>query len=189
MNYLEIKNLVKFYAHRDDLDDILSSFFELAREKISKDCRLLVMEFSDLPIIVDGVAPLPIDFIEARLVVLNGRELDYKTPSQMVSTKMPNVYTIQGTNLVFKNAINGAALVLDYYAKPDNLVDDTDTNLILSNYPTLYLHSVLETLHNSIQDTENEVIAKQNYSSAFTSANKMDAKARFSGSTLIIQGR
>ena len=71
MNFKEIKDLVTFYLHRTDLEALMPQFFELARERISKDARLIAMEV-DLHIdFIGSPVALPVDFLEFRSVRAN----------------------------------------------------------------------------------------------------------------------
>ena len=69
MNYGQLKTLVEFYIHRNDLAALWDSFTEQARERIGKDARLLAMESKAVITLTDKAGALPADFAEARSVM------------------------------------------------------------------------------------------------------------------------
>ena len=188
MNFGEIKALVSFYIHRTDLDPLYPQFFEQVRERISKDARLIVMETAEtITLDGDNKWPLDVDWIEFRSV--NGSVSGGKRPLQLLSSgdferyaranfSNQHCYRIEGGTL---EASKAGDLDLVYYKRPALLVNDQETNPVLTRYPNLYLFCALMYANNSIQDTETEQLATAHYQHELELANDADETARFSG--------
>ncbi len=197
MDFKEIKDLVTFYLHRTDLESVMPQFFELARERISKDARLIAMEV-DLHIdFIGSPVALPVDFLEFRSVRANVtggiRALKVATKNHLdtvqdISGRSPSFYAISGGNLEIAPGQNNGDIDLTYYARPAELVNDVDTNSVLDDWPSLYLYSVLTYANNSIQDTETEQVAQRQYQLELEAANESDDNARYSGDSPTMTG-
>lgn len=197
MDFKEIKELVTFYMHRTDLEPVMPQFFELARERISKDARLIAME-TDLHLDFTG-SPIavPVDFLEFRSVRANVtggiRALKVATKNHLdtvqdISGRQPSFYALSGGKLEIAPGQNNGSIDLTYYARPAELIDDSDTNSVLDDWPSLYLYAVLTYANNSVQDTETEQISQQQYELELSKANESDDNARYSGDSPTMQG-
>lgn len=194
MNFGEIKTLVEFYIHRVDYADKWPAIFELIRERISKDARLIVMETTVVPTVADKAFPLPDDFIEMINLTAQreGRvySLDYYPKKQLDALSNQRTgafgFTILGNQVELQSG--EAPLSLTYYARPGQLVEDDDTNAVLTNWPSLYLHLGIAYAANGMQDTETENVAKGNYASELAQANDSDEAGRHMGGGLKIVG-
>ncbi len=199
MNYGDIKALVKFWVHRTDLDSVMDQFFELSRERISKEARLLVME-TDLHIDFTGdPEPLPADFVAFRSVRANVtggiRPLQVATKQQLDirgnqnrGSGGPTVYALNNNKLEVQPGADGSSIDATYYARPKVLVNDNDTNPVLENWPSLYLYAAQIYIHNSLQDTESEQVAQANFQTELDAANESDDDARYSGDSPTMTG-
>lgn len=197
MNYGEIKNLVSVFMKRSDLDVIYPQIFELVRERISKDARLIEMEVTQHYDLTDAFQDLPTDFIEMRSVIVNvngaKRPLRFYTKqaldaltSRSVST--PIGYTLNAGQIEVRPIAGDTSLDITYFSRPSNLADDNDTNDVLTNYPSLYLYAALIYAANSLQDTETENVSAQNYTDELRSANESSELAKFSGDAPTMTG-
>jgi len=197
MDLKEIRDLITFYLHRTDLDAVMPQFFELARERISKDARLIAME-TDLHLDFTGSPiALPVDFLEFRSVRANVtggiRALKVATKNHLdtvqdISGRSPSFYAISGGNLEIAPGQNNGDIDLTYYARPAPLINDSDTNSVLDDWPSLYLYSVLTYANNSIQDTETEQVVQRQYELELERANESDDNARYSGDSPTMHG-
>lgn len=188
MTYIELKNLVNFYLHRTDMADKMDAFFELARERIGKDARLIRMQTEVALVIVEGSVAIPDDYIETKsLATTDGFPIQFQDVNNFdrFARAMRGgrggfaYYTLRGPVFYFAPP-NGtesepASARLTYYRKPAKLVADEDVNVITEHYPTLYLFSVLAYAHNAIQDVESEMIANQNYNLELNKLNDSEA--------------
>lgn len=186
MNFGELKTLLELYLHRDDLASSYTGIFELVRQRLSADARLLVMETTHDFTPEDGSAPLPLDFIEARVLLQSqtrGQQaLQYREPAAFADLGRQNVnslsYTIDGGRILTGRS---AACELRYYQRPAQLVNDEDKNGILTNWPSLYLQCALMYCQQIAQDTESQEVAATMYGTELEKANDADEKARRSG--------
>ncbi len=187
MNYGELKTLVEFYLHRTDFVTIWNQIFDQVTERVSKDARLLAMESKAVLTLIDNAASLPADFVEARSVMQAatfGKEALQYLDRQAFENRARqytggfSAYTIDGFTI---EAGKNADIDLYYFARPASLVNDGDTNTILTAYPNLYVFGGLMYAHNAVQDYESEQVATDRYISELQAANDADEKARRSG--------
>ena len=186
MNYGELKSLVLFYLHRTDMDDKLDGFFELARERIGKDARIIAMQASvEIPF-PTNIQPLPERFIEMIgdvRVVGSGRgfPLQYADGNNFDRLGYSSAGTSQWWTMragqieiaPFAGSVDSPLQIkADYFQKPAKLTASDDVNTISENAPTLYLFAVLAFAHNAIQDFGSEQVANQNYMSELMTANE-----------------
>lgn len=194
MNYGQIKALVEFYSHRPDLAEYMDSFFELARERISKDARLIAMEkIVTLEITAPPTVALPADYLEA---------ISVSTPATGGNARLP-YYTRKGLDIQQRrstgaigytiegglfDAPGASSLIVNYFARPAVLVELDDTNQVLTDWPSLYLQAALLYVSDAVQDTETEMVAQQNYQRELDAANESDLIGRSSGGGLKMVG-
>lgn len=198
MNFGEIKDLVTFYLHRQDLDPLMPQFFELARERISKDARLIAME-TDLPFdFIGSPIALPGDFLAFRSVRANVtggiRPLKVATKQHVDGLQRlsrgtsPTKYALSGGFLEIAPGQNNGSVNATYYARPADLINPEDTNTVLDDWPSLYLYAVLIYANSSIQDTESEQVSQNQYELELDKANESDTIARYSGDSPTMTG-
>jgi len=197
MTYKEMKDLVVFWVHRTDLDTVIDQVFELASERIGKDARLIVMEKA---LHIDFTAtpePLPADFLAFRSLRANVaggvRPLKVATGNQLAirnNTKgnSPTHYSMANNALQVGPGQDGASVDATYYQQPPPLVNDLDTNGVLTRWPSLYLYAAQIYIHNMAQDTESERVAQANWQIELDGANESDDNARYSGDTPTMTG-
>lgn len=191
MNYGELKTAVMAYAHRTDAAALIPTWLALAEQRIY---------FGE-----SGVAPLrvsamvkqtslatvarPADFLEAFMVHENGdatRVLELRPLSGLSLSR--SGYSWDGQNIVLSE---GQALPVNlyYYARFDPLVDNADTNWLLTNAPNVYLSSFLVELARWSRDDALGTREAGAYASAVNSLNSQDKAASISGSSLRIRYR
>ena len=165
--------------------DKLPAFFELARHRIGKDARLILMQTEVELQVVDGVAALPEDYIETKaLAVPNGYPIQFQDVNNFdrfaraVTAGPLAYYTIRGGSFRFtpKNGTEAepVAARLTHFRKPTPLVAAGDVNVITEHYPTLYLFAVLSYAHNAIQDFGSQKVADESYFVELNKANESD---------------
>lgn len=98
-----------------------------------------------------GVTSLPADYLQWRAVSLlsaSPRLLSYVSPDDATalygrnSSGLSNSFTIIGNSLTIY-PFNSADVSFVYYAKIPELVNDADTNWVITKHPNLYLHGAL----------------------------------------------
>ena len=192
MNYIELQQLVQFYLHRTDMAIRMDSFFELARERIAKDVRLVRLQDEVELSIVEGVAALPADYIEVKAMAIPaGLPIRFQDVNNFDRFNRANrggtgglaYWTIRGGSFRFspEGGTDADPVVarLTYFKRPAKLTADEDTNVVTEFYPTLYLFAVLAYAHNAIQDLGSEAVANSNY---MTELNKLNESEMFGAS-------
>lgn len=161
--YLELQQLVETWLIRDDLSDQIKEAIELARLRFNRSLRVPEME-ADVTATIEGpIVTLPDDFLQARAVSIEGDlslgleqvslgELVKRYPTD--ATGLPRHYAIQsGSEMLFGPAPDGSyTLTLNYYQAIPALVDDSDTNWLLTSHSDIYLLAALAELWDLLHD-------------------------------------
>jgi hypothetical protein len=151
--YAELQTAVSNWLDRSDLTSRIPEFITLAEGRIGRKLRIREMETESDVSLVAGTrtAAVPTGFREVRRVRLDTtpvRELQYISPQDYwarymsTNTDKPQVFTVEGTNMVFGPIPDAAytAKVLHYKAF-DAL--STGTNAVFLANPDLYLYGSL----------------------------------------------
>jgi hypothetical protein len=151
MNFLGLKTAVNSsVSGRTDIPDHI---YEVTLAEFNRDIRTVDM-FETASITADAeYEALPADFLEAvslhlvnngnrqRLQVMTPDELNYQRPV----SGTPRRYAVTADGLkLFPTPDAEYTLTLEYYEKIAALSGDSDTNVILSRYPELYLYTALK---------------------------------------------
>lgn len=202
MTYAELQTLIADYMHRPDLTTQIPTFIEQARSRINRDLRAREMVqrivFTPTTNPIDLLTVVP-DFIEAR-------DLSYKQSRWQVSLKLvsrselskwvqgssqgestPRFYSVDGQSIQTAPGGVGVEFTLIYYAKTPALVSPTDTNEILTTYPTIYLYASLIEANSFVQDMEQRSASTEVYASEVARANEASAMSE-AGSAIVMQG-
>jgi len=124
---------------------------------------VLPMEASVLLTTINGDVALPIDYITWRTVKPTTTpyidELDYVHPAYLPATqhnRRPPLFTIEGNTFKARPANDTAdAYEFHYYQKIPKLAgSDTNTNWLLTEYPTAYLFGVITELAAIMRNAE-----------------------------------
>jgi len=157
--------------------------------------RVLDMETSDDLAFTDGEAELPEDFLDKRAIYWTGTggrsvSLGYEPPSVFYpeeynrrSGPWPVAYTIEGNAVKIAPGLTGDAKIL-YYARPDAMEEDGDTNVILAKWPGVYLFSCQMSLFIKLRDDGEIQKSRQFYADAVDAANRYTVGARSFGGPL-----
>ena len=189
-NYSELKTEVEAFSHRSDLTDKMDTFCLLAESVINKDLRTHDMEKRLSITFDDAFEDLPSDYLEIRaLHVEDGNcrvPIKQYTPQQLdrlysAATGTIGGFTIQGGQLELRPAASVTATVdgeLTYFARVPTLVTNS-TNDIFTNFPLIYLSSMLVQLSLYLQDEEEINRWSQMYDSQISEANKSSQGGRY----------
>jgi hypothetical protein len=155
--------------------------------------RVVEMETRGVPLTaVDGVAALPADFLEARLILWDGdlkATPRYEPPASFRVMRSPERsgyparYTIEGRDLLLSPMVSGS-LVFDYYARPAALVADDDTSAMLLRYPALYFQAVLIEAYGYLRDDDRQSRAISAYTSIVNGLMETDVRRKSGGTHL-----
>lgn len=181
MNYGELKSLVAFYLHRDDLVLFMDGFADLAGERIGKMAELRVMEKAVTHTGSTGSEPLPADFQSMKQIAASGTRglnpLQYVSKAQFdlinrATSGFASHYTIDNKLILIAPAATDWNYV--YYQTPAQMIDDNDQNAVLTKYPSLYLFSMCAYGSNSIQDIDLEQVYLDRFTAELELANDND---------------
>ena len=152
MNHAQLKAAIAGWLKRSDLASIIPTLIQLAEARLARDLRVRSMlQFGTLT--ASGAAvSLPANFLEFKSLVYqdNATPLRTGTVEQVLversksSADRPVYAVVVGSELLLGPAPSAAFVINSaYYAKPDALSADLDTNWILTNHPGLYLWAAL----------------------------------------------
>ena len=158
-----LKSDVALYMARGDLTSVIPTFVRLCESRIRDGIRIPEMEVTaDLPLGAQTVA-LPTGFILMRRIYSDSttyRPLEYQPPeifwsnASYATAGAPEAYTIEGTNLSVGPYTTGHTAKINYLKAFDALVNDVDTNWLLTNAYDVYLYGTLMEAKAFIEDDE-----------------------------------
>lgn len=136
---------------RSDFDERIAAAVPLAEAWLNRNLRLRLMESDEALVATPASATiaLPTGFLEPLSLILNDSSCQYPIrmrPSDgatLTSSGRPCAYSIDGGNLVFDRPADSAYSLTLHMLKRFALVDETDTNALLTAWPDLYLSAVL----------------------------------------------
>lgn len=149
----ELKTAIASYLARADLTSHIPNFIALAEDRIAHDLRIAQIEATEDLTIDSQFVAKPTGYLEGRRIYLAGSPVtklefmsvdNFWTKFVSSQTGRPEVFTAEGTNLVF-----GPAPVASYtgkilfYKRMTALSGDSDTNWVLQNARGLYLYGAL----------------------------------------------
>jgi len=200
-NYGTLKTAIADWINRKDSGTVarIPDFISFAEGDIyrgsatrtgslSLRCRDNLVKASLVP--VDGVIAIPADFRELKEVTMAGVG---KTPiTDQFYNKLKNypgqteVFSLRDTDW-YQYPLSDTTDTFDiiYYADfSGTLVDDADTNPILTALPEVYLFGALAYAEKYIKNDDRSMSWKQDFESAIRSANADARRAELSGATM-----
>lgn len=166
-NYGALKEAVLSETHRPDLAPEVKGFIRRAEGMIARKLRAVEMivqtTLSEAQRVDAGVYTLPDDFLEARAVwvpTFGGRSrwVEQRSLAEiraMPPTRLVQWYALIGNNRIeFRGTPSQTEIVLDYFARLAPLVNDEDTNLLLTKHEEIYLASACFYACRHTQDLE-----------------------------------
>ncbi len=184
MNYGQLKQAVREYAHRDIQDGQMLVFLALAEQRIyygeSNTPALRIAALKTKAALADGTRPA--DFLEAVTVNHDGDALLYK-PLPIISNAT-RAFVWDGAQLVLSPDVE-FPVDLTYYRRLPTPSVDADTNWIMDNAPGVYLSAMLIEFARWAVDNEMLMRETSAYTSAVQTLMSQDRAAAISGSVLI----
>jgi hypothetical protein len=180
-NLGELRGAVADYLARpaSDINAQFAVAVEIFESKFSSTTRVADMETAITLPVSNGIASLPSDFLELRNVVDS-------------SGSTFGSYYLSGFSLVFPsndpNDDSISEVTVLYYARVPALVNDTDTNWLLTLYPHLYLYGVMVEMGPWLVDASVLTIYTQMYEKALSEFKSGDVGKRWGGMQVIVQG-
>lgn len=144
----------------------------------------------DLPV-TSGSALLPNDCLEVRRLFWDADPsfpVHYRTPNEFWTanyevTHQPLIYTQEGSSLKFAPAMSGTVKIL-YYARPDALQNDADTNWLMVSAPSVYREAIMFEVARFLRESELQQQAFASFKSAIGGLMSSNYAARTSGRPL-----
>jgi hypothetical protein len=171
-NYGTLKDAIAVYIRRDDLADEMPLYVQLAALRLFNDIKTQWLEKRTAATpTVAGTAEysLPADFSEvSRLYLQIGQQsidLDYVESASLQSfAGRPNSYTIESGKLILSPNPDAAYnFILLYKAAPAALINDADTNVLITNAPHALLNGCIFEAMKATQDLQLATVANQEY--------------------------
>ena len=153
--------VIKWMA-RDDITPDVQDCVQLAETYFNRRLRVRQMENVITLRPTDGSITMPDNYLAWRRLTWLGepeRDLEFVVPSILtrhyptLAAGIPLEFTIEGRWLNFR-PVDAGELEFNYYAKPIPLVEPTDTNWLLLEYPDLYLAGTLAWVNTLVQNNE-----------------------------------
>lgn len=154
-DYADLKDSVASWLARVADTEITSNaadFITLAEAYFNRTLRVRQMETVTTFNTTDGSTNLPDDYLAWKRLTWLGdtyMSMEYVLPDMLVrmhpanEAGVPAVFTIESDNLIVRPTDDDTEFSFLYYAKVPALVDDTDTNWLLTAHPDLYLAAAL----------------------------------------------
>ena len=198
MNFGELKQEVANYMHRVDLDTFIPGFIEKARARINRDLRVREMLVQADVTPVTNPFALPDGFLQMRdlyrlksnnriSLTLTTRLQLNRFVSDVLVDANPKFYSIDGLQIETQPGGIGVTFTQLFYKEESVFVDDADTRLTLTQYPTIWLYAALIEGHKFTQDLQLAEDAVSTYTSEISQANSQSAMAE-SGAALEMSG-
>lgn len=193
MNYAELKTNIASWIHRNDLTALIPIFVEMARSRICHDLESMHIEKRFTDTLISEFTTLPTDLVNIRSVKINNQKINFWTEDQVVqngydsSTGVPAIYTIVANQLRIIGAPTSAELEMVYRYIPAAMSVDTDQDVILANYPQLYIYaSELEYLNWSENEDRAAKVVNY-YKDAIEQINLASNKAKYPSGSLAVR--
>ena len=198
--YSGLKTSIAAWLKRSDLTAIIPDFVSLAEARIARDLRLRKQITSaSLPTTAgSNTLTLPSNFLEAenvslgtspqtQLTYVNIEHLDSQYPYGQ-NNGAPVVYTFEGDNILLGPTPDAVYTVsLMYYARLTALANDTDTNWLLTNHPSIYLYAALAEAQPYIMADDRVALWEQKYQKDMNDLQASDDGGMFSGTALRVR--
>lgn len=186
-DYLGLRQSIAKWLNRTDLDAHIPDFVRLAEQEHRRDVRAQAMEQVEVGTLQDGAINYPLYFLEARQLVVNGHEYQYSSLSAFRRLQSNGIcrrlFAHVGETIEVLGGGDGR-YVLDYWGAFTPLLDDTDTNWLLSNAYDLYLWKACEKGAIWLRDADGATAYRQLYDDALAKLNHAEYIKRYSGSSM-----
>lgn len=193
MNYAQLKTNVADWIHRSDLTSQIVTFIDMARSRICHDLESMHLEKRVSATLTTEYVNLPTDLVDIRSIKINNRKINLWTEDQVVQngyndvTGNEAIYTIVANQIRIIGAPSSADFEMVYRYIPIAMSVDTDQDVILSNYPQLYIYACdLEFLLYSENEERAAKVVKY-YQDAIEQINAASNRARYPSGSLAVR--
>lgn len=187
-----LKAALATWSERSDLTSQMGDFVTYAHQEIARTLRASVNtvratlsitgEYVAHPTGFRAIRRLHLDTTPRRLVVPTSAEGRMDMTAQYSTTTYPTHVSIEGSEFGFApipNATTASSLL--YYGEPTALVNESDTNAVLTKYPFMYLYGGLSELFRYIEDDNNATRYETRFQGLMASVNANESKDATSG--------
>ncbi len=193
-SFANLKSEVSAYLLRATTDLVvtdarLNTYIQLCEAELNRELRVRELEeIADVTLVVgQNYASLPAGFRKVKDFIFNSAPFDLKysqTYSEMVrawsqSTGRPKEYTITGERIYFSHVPDFEyEMTLEHYKVIEALSDSNTSNVILENYPDIYLYGTLRQAYINLKDKANGEIVGTNYAGIIERVKVSDMESR-----------
>jgi len=194
--YAELKDQVRNFINKPDIDQTIDTFIDLAEADIARKVRHWKMEKRATVQLDDQYSRVPTDWLESIRFYLSGGdtyELELASRAELLNRRMnsvntsgrPKYYTMSdGAFEIYPTPDAAYTAELLYFSQNTALSDANTSNWLLSDYPDVYLYGTLAHTAPFLGEDQRLPIWAQLYQSALDGVNMASEKARYSGSGL-----
>lgn len=186
--YSDLKASVADFLNRTDLTASIPDFIRLAEADINSHFDLRTVETDATVTAVSGsrFIPLPAGFREAQNLWINwpygrGEPLRFVTPELLVTyaaAGIPLFWCIDGDNIAFERPVNDAYSFTLRQIGGVVLSDAAPTNLVLTNYPNVYLYGALKEAAPYLRDADAMTMWEAKYADAIQKAKAKEGRIK-----------
>jgi len=170
------------YIKRSFNVDRQDTFIQLSELRIARDLRPRENIIKTTIVPTSNLIDLPSDFIDLReLSAKKGNRVSIATSQ----TGFPVVYSIIGTQIEVGPITLPGEFTLWYWRKFPALVNPTDTNILLTAYPYVWLYAMLVEGAVYIQDDTMRSLAVATYLEEIQRVNVRESEQRFGEAPII----
>lgn len=163
--YATLLTALANWSERSDLTALLPDFVNYAQQEIGRTLRANVNlmtadvtvsgEFVTVPTGFRAMKRFYYDTTPRRTITMCSPEMRADVTAEYASGSYATHAAVEGGNLAFGPVPTGGGTARAlFYATPDALVDDTDTNAVLTLYPFMYLYGALAELFRYLEDND-----------------------------------
>lgn len=181
------------YSGRNDIAHLFPRFVGLAELKLNRVLRVSDMEATAAISVVDGDGPLPVDFLEARLVrTASGQPIRAIALQQLVDSGSTGAGAPLGyavvSNRIKPFPAGSYGLTMTYYRKIPPLSAASPTNWLLEKAPDVYLYGLAEEIAIWERDAGKAGAAQQLKMAALAGLAVADERARWGDAEMTVGG-
>lgn len=177
----------------------IPGFVRLAEQRIfhgapNERIRVRDMELTENVTVTAGDGPLPSRFLEPIAAIWSqgttSTEPLFSAPREIHLRRVADgssgparLYTIEGNQVRVWPAQSGT-LVMTYSRAYAPLIAEADTNWVLQNAPSVYLHAIMIEVFRFLRDPEKFVASNTDYLKAVAGLRSSDSRSRFTATSV-----
>lgn len=197
--YADLKTAIADWLDRSDQDIVIPAWIFLAEKDMEQKLRhhkMVIKSYSSVGG-NDGVITLPPDWLEARNLEVDDKQIVYQSPDVLdmfrdvndTATGQPQYFSFYDSNIeLWPIPTEDYTIEMDYYQKIPSLADSIDgTNWLLTDAPSAYLYGALVHSAPYLKDDERIALWDKMYKDAITTLQGGSDRAMTHGSRITRQ--